>query len=333
MKRVEHFPADSKTGFIDLISLRNLVPEAIREIEVLRSRQAQRSRWVLRISLWRWRGLWLSRPFLFGPYPVAAVFIDAQKAHAPHAGLYSDAFDKGVEMRAERVPIEYPLPYQAINEPTRYFRCLRTCHETFTVIPFNGGISVITRRESMSVESVPYNASGAAHGDHPSDEHDNLDADADFPAAEPESVMASLVALGVVGVGVAVVEAALLPAVLLGAAAVAAPKIMPRAFSLLDPLFTTAVRGAYKVGQRAREAMAEAQERVNDIVAEVDAEAAQAAEGEMEYPPHHATPDAPHPEHNDVHGSQAHQAPANFAGKPASAAPKPAQGVAQRTMG
>lgn len=38
-KRVEHFPEDSKTGFINLISLRNLVPEAIREIESLRAKQ------------------------------------------------------------------------------------------------------------------------------------------------------------------------------------------------------------------------------------------------------------------------------------------------------
>ena len=34
-KKVEHFPEDSPTGMIDLISLRNLVPELIRHLKVL----------------------------------------------------------------------------------------------------------------------------------------------------------------------------------------------------------------------------------------------------------------------------------------------------------
>jgi len=88
---------------------------------------------------------------------------------------------------------------------------------------------------------------------------------------EPESMVASVATLAVVGVGVAVVEAAMLPAVLLGAAAIIAPKVMPQAFSIFDPLFKSTVRGVYKLSQKTREFMAETHERVNDIVAEVDA--------------------------------------------------------------
>jgi hypothetical protein len=83
-----------------------------------------------------------------------------------------------------------------------------------------------------------------------------------------ETHAATIVSLGVVGVGVAVVEAALLPGVILGAAAMVAPKFFPS-------LFKSTVRGAYKLSQKTREFVAEAQEQVNDIVAEVDAAASQ----------------------------------------------------------
>jgi len=40
----------------------------------------------------------------------------------------------------------------------------------------------------------------------------------------------------------------------------------------LKPLFKSTVRGAYKITQKTREFVAETQEHVQDIVAEVDAE-------------------------------------------------------------
>ena len=40
----------------------------------------------------------------------------------------------------------------------------------------------------------------------------------------------------------------------------------------LNPLFRSTVRGAYKIGQKTKEMLAEAHEQVNDIVAEVHAE-------------------------------------------------------------
>ena len=86
------------------------------------------------------------------------------------------------------------------------------------------------------------------------------------------AMLATVATIGVVGVGVAMVEAALLPGVLLGVAAVAAPKYIPRLGSALTPIFRSTVRGVYKATQKTREIVAEAQEQVGDIVAEMEAE-------------------------------------------------------------
>jgi hypothetical protein len=85
-------------------------------------------------------------------------------------------------------------------------------------------------------------------------------------------LVATAATVGVVGVGVAVFEAALLPGVVLGVAAMLVPKYLPRMGIALNPLFRSTVRGVYKVGQKTRELVAEAQEHVHDIVAEVNAE-------------------------------------------------------------
>jgi hypothetical protein len=75
-----------------------------------------------------------------------------------------------------------------------------------------------------------------------------------------------------VGIGAAVFEAALLPGLVLGVAAVCLPRFYPQIGSASQPLFKSTVRGAYQIGEKAREMVAEAQEQVQDIVAEVDAE-------------------------------------------------------------
>jgi len=85
-----------------------------------------------------------------------------------------------------------------------------------------------------------------------------------------ETLVATVATIGVVGVGVAIFEAALLPGVILGAAAVLAPKFVPQLGSALKPLLKSTVRGAYKITQKTREFVAETQEHVQDIVAEVD---------------------------------------------------------------
>jgi Protein of unknown function (DUF5132) len=78
--------------------------------------------------------------------------------------------------------------------------------------------------------------------------------------------------VGVVAVGAALFEIALLPGIALGVAAMLAPKYVPKVGSALTPMFRSTVRGAYKLGQKTKEMVAEAKEQVHDIVAEVHAE-------------------------------------------------------------
>lgn len=93
-------------------------------------------------------------------------------------------------------------------------------------------------------------------------------------------------AAAVVGVGVAVFEAALLPGVVLGVAAILLPKVLPSIGNALSPLVTSTVRGAYRLGQKTKEIVAEAEEHVSDIVAEVNAgDEAKAAAPEATNPP------------------------------------------------
>ncbi len=108
---------------------------------------------------------------------------------------------------------------------------------------------------------------------HVTEEHGPDEADDAGITKEEANVLATVAAVGVVGVGVAVFEAALLPGVVLGIAAMAAPKLLPRAGSALNPFFRSTVRGIYKIGQKTKEMVHETHEHVQDIVAEVDAEA------------------------------------------------------------
>jgi hypothetical protein len=87
-----------------------------------------------------------------------------------------------------------------------------------------------------------------------------------------DEMVATVATVAVVGIGAAAFEAALLPGIVLGVAAVAVPRYLPQIGAALNPLFRSTVRGAYKISQKAKEAMAEAQEQVHDIVAEVHAE-------------------------------------------------------------
>jgi hypothetical protein len=124
---------------------------------------------------------------------------------------------------------------------------------------------------------MPRHQSAAANGE----SHDDV-----LPSAEVEGppeagavtggdrsdLMTKAVTVGVIGVGVALFEAALIPGMIIGVAAMLAPKALPRIGAGMQPAFRSAVRGAYKVGQKARHAFAEAQEQVHDIVAEANAE-------------------------------------------------------------
>lgn len=94
--------------------------------------------------------------------------------------------------------------------------------------------------------------------------------------------------VGVVAVGAALFEVALLPGIALGVAAMLAPKYVPKVGAAVTPMFRSTVRGAYKLGQKTREMMAEAKEQMHDIVAEVHAETdtSKAAAKPTPDPPH-----------------------------------------------
>jgi len=89
--------------------------------------------------------------------------------------------------------------------------------------------------------------------------------------ADPIAVVATI---GAVGVVAALVDVALIPGIVIGACAALIPGVAPRLGERLEPLFERTVKGAVKLTRRARSAVAEAQERVGDITAEVDAEEA-----------------------------------------------------------
>jgi hypothetical protein len=106
-------------------------------------------------------------------------------------------------------------------------------------------------------------------------------------AAEPvtngkdrDDMLRTAATIGVIGVGAALIEVALVPGIIIGVAAAFAPKYLPKATAALQPSFKWAVRGAYKLTRKTREAVAEAQEQVHDIVAEVHAEDGKPADAE-----------------------------------------------------
>jgi hypothetical protein len=106
------------------------------------------------------------------------------------------------------------------------------------------------------------------------DKHSAL-VDADPIDEAPEDsgeIITTAATIAVVAVGAAVFEAALLPGLALGVVAALAPRVMPNIGGAMAPMFRSTVRGAFRLGQRTREMVAEAHEHVNDIVAETNAE-------------------------------------------------------------
>ncbi len=101
------------------------------------------------------------------------------------------------------------------------------------------------------------------------------------PAAEAASsdpdLTTKVATVGLIGLGVALVEASLIPGMIIGVAAALAPKYAPKLTEGLRPLFKSTVRGAYKVVQKTREAVAEAGEQVQDLMAEARLEEKQEA--------------------------------------------------------
>jgi|SRR5579884_621315 len=78
--------------------------------------------------------------------------------------------------------------------------------------------------------------------------------------------------VAVIGLGAALIEAELIPGILIGAAAMLMPDMFPKLGRALRPFVKGAVRAGYAVADRTRETVAEANEQLQDIVAEVKAE-------------------------------------------------------------
>ncbi len=93
-------------------------------------------------------------------------------------------------------------------------------------------------------------------------------------SGEGPNIATTVATIGLIGVAAAVIDLALIPGIIIGVAAAYAPKYVPNLGERLQPLFNYTVRGAYKVTRTARSAVAEAQERMHDLAAEVDAEEA-----------------------------------------------------------
>jgi hypothetical protein len=98
-------------------------------------------------------------------------------------------------------------------------------------------------------------------------------------APTDDIVMKTVATVGVVAIAAAIIEVGLIPGMVIGVAATLAPKYVPRMGAGLQPLFKQTVRGIYGFSRKTREVVAEAQEQVQDIVAEMHAEAAAPATG------------------------------------------------------
>jgi hypothetical protein len=103
------------------------------------------------------------------------------------------------------------------------------------------------------------------------DDHEPAKAEA-VNGIDRDTLITGVATVGVVAIGVALIEVSLIPGMVIGVAAALAPKYLPKVGDGLQPLFRSSVRGLYKFNRKAREAAAEAKERVLDVVAEVRAE-------------------------------------------------------------
>jgi hypothetical protein len=81
-----------------------------------------------------------------------------------------------------------------------------------------------------------------------------------------------LLTAGAVGLGVVFIEEELLGGVLLGAVAALSPNLLPRIGRALRPALKSVIRAGYGFVETTREAIAEAGEQFEDIVAEVRSE-------------------------------------------------------------
>jgi len=133
-------------------------------------------------------------------------------------------------------------------------------------------ISAIDGVVPVSKFKVDVNAGNGQAKPAAASETEESETEAPSRAAAEVDFLTTATTIGVVGVAAALFDVALIPGMIIGVVAAFAPKYVPKLGDRLQPLFNTTVRGAYKLTRKARVAVAEAQERFNDLAAEVDAE-------------------------------------------------------------
>lgn len=117
-------------------------------------------------------------------------------------------------------------------------------------------------------------------GKHHKTNGNGKDHDAAASVAEPSSLVkrgkdllageaGSVAAATAIVVGAALIEVELIPGLIIGAGAILLGKVFPELGSYVRPAIKGALRAGFSMGQKAREAMAEASEQVHDLVAEV----------------------------------------------------------------
>ena len=79
----------------------------------------------------------------------------------------------------------------------------------------------------------------------------------------------------VIGIGAALIEVELIPGLIIGAGAILLGKMFPEIGSYARPMLKGVVRAGLSAGQKLREVVAEANEEVHDLVAEVKHERTQ----------------------------------------------------------
>jgi hypothetical protein len=72
-----------------------------------------------------------------------------------------------------------------------------------------------------------------------------------------DDLLKTAATIGIIVVGAALIEVGLIPGMIIGVAAAYAPKYLPKVGEQLQPMFKCAVRGAYKLSRKAKEAVAE----------------------------------------------------------------------------
>lgn len=81
-----------------------------------------------------------------------------------------------------------------------------------------------------------------------------------------------LTTAAITGVAVALINPSLLPGMAIGVAATMGPRLLPVISNILRPIVSTAVRAGYAATVMTREAVAEASEQFQDMVAEARAD-------------------------------------------------------------